>query len=101
MNNSNVNQILSTSSAPKAETPKEASEAEAAMAVMTPHLSYLWTMSLKLNDLKEKLQKNKQQEEEQWTDYVEQRKKARQKEEEDLRKLKERQVWSLISLNTN
>jgi hypothetical protein len=54
-----------------------------------------------LNDLKEKLQKNKQQEEEQWTDYVEQRKKARQKEEEDLRKLKERQVLSLISLNTD
>jgi hypothetical protein len=37
MNNSNVNQMLSTSSAQKAETPKEASEAEAAMAVMNHH----------------------------------------------------------------
>jgi hypothetical protein len=38
------------------------------------------------------LRKKKAEDEEQWTDYVEQRKKARAKEEEELRKLKERQV---------
>ena len=42
---------------------------------------------------KEKLRKKKVEEEEQWTDYMEQRKKARAKEEEELRKLKDRQVF--------
>jgi len=42
--------------------------------------------------MEEKLRKKKVEEEEQWTEYVDQRKKARAKEEEELRKLKERQA---------
>lgn len=42
------------------------------------------------------MRKKKEEEEAFWIEYLEQRKKARQKEEEDLRKLKERQVHLFV-----
>lgn len=61
--------------APKPQAPKPAEEVSEAQQAMD-----------------EKLQKKKADEDEQWTEYVEQRKKQREKEEADLRKLKERQA---------
>lgn len=42
--------------------------------------------------IEEKLRKKKEEQEQIWQEYLEQREKERQKEENDLRKLKERQV---------
>lgn len=42
--------------------------------------------------IEEKLRKKREEQEQIWQEYLEQREKQRQKEEEDLRKLKERQV---------
>lgn len=42
--------------------------------------------------IEEKLRKKKLEQEQIWQEYLEQREKERQKEEDDLRKLKERQV---------
>lgn len=44
------------------------------------------------NDVQEKIRKKKEEETAMWDEYMEQRKQARIKEEEDLKKLKERQV---------
>lgn len=42
--------------------------------------------------IEEKLRKKREEQEQIWQEYLEQREKQRQKEEDDLRKLKERQV---------
>lgn len=45
--------------------------------------------------IEEKLRKKREEQEQIWQEYLEQREIQRQKEEEDLRKLKERQVsWA-------
>lgn len=44
--------------------------------------------------IEEKLRKKKEEQEQIWQEYLEQREKQRTKEEDDLRKLKERQVSS-------
>lgn len=42
--------------------------------------------------IEEKLRKKREEQEQIWQEYLDMREKQRQKEEEDLRKLKERQV---------
>lgn len=44
--------------------------------------------------IEEKLRKKREEQEQIWQEYLEQREKQRQREEDDLRKLKERQVSS-------
>lgn len=48
--------------------------------------------------IEEKLRKKREEQEQLWQEYLDQREVQRQKEEDDLKKLKERQV-SLCSLN--
>lgn len=45
--------------------------------------------------IEEKLRKKREEQEQIWQEYLEQREKQRQKEEDELRKLKERQVSKL------
>lgn len=47
--------------------------------------------------MEEKLRRKREEEKQLWDEYVEQRDAQRRKEEEDLKKLKERQVGSLTS----
>lgn len=42
--------------------------------------------------MEEKLRKKRQEEQQVWQEYLKERSQARQKEEDDLKKLKERQV---------
>lgn len=46
--------------------------------------------------IEEKLRKKREEQEQIWQEYLEQREKQRQKEEDDLRKLKERQVSKVL-----
>lgn len=48
--------------------------------------------------IEEKLRKKRAEQEQIWQEYLEQREKERQKEEDDLRKLKERQVSCAIAV---
>lgn len=50
--------------------------------------------------IEEKLRKKKEEQEQIWQEYLEQREKERAKEEQDLRKLKERQVSSHLLIET-
>lgn len=46
--------------------------------------------------IEEKLRKKREEQEQVWQEYLEQREIARKKEEDDLRKLKERQVSGIL-----
>lgn len=50
--------------------------------------------------IEEKLRKKREEQEQIWQEYLEQREKQRQKEEDDLRKLKERQVSTRLNSTT-
>ena len=53
--------------------------------------------------IEEKLRKKRAEQEQIWQEYLEQREKERTKEEDDLRKLKERQVsrWLVADFHSN